>query len=159
MPPQWIFSVTSTFLYRANLPWLKWMTSEWSAASSNYSCWWSADLLHALCAQTRQHKVAFSHNSAQVLFSSSWLLPPVNLYLPCMCALSRVWLSVTPWTVAHQAPLSMGFSRQEYWSGLHFLLTGIFLTQGSNLHFLYLLHWRQILNPLSHQGSPNLYLY
>ena len=25
--------------------------------------------------------------------------------------------SVTPWTVAHQAPLSMGFSRQEYWSG------------------------------------------
>ena len=28
--------------------------------------------------------------------------------------------SVTPWTVAHQAPLSMGFSRQEYWSGLPF---------------------------------------
>ena len=26
--------------------------------------------------------------------------------------------SVTPWTVAHQAPLSMGFSRQEYWSGV-----------------------------------------
>ena len=33
---------------------------------------------------------------------------------------SRVWLSVSPWTVAHQAPLSMGFSRQEYWSGLPF---------------------------------------
>ena len=32
--------------------------------------------------------------------------------------LSCVWLLVTPWTVAHQAPLSMGFSRQEYWSGL-----------------------------------------
>ena len=29
---------------------------------------------------------------------------------------SRVWLFVTPWTVARQAPLSMGFSRQEYWS-------------------------------------------
>ena len=29
-----------------------------------------------------------------------------------------VRLSATPWTVAHQAPLSMGFSRQEYWSGL-----------------------------------------
>ena len=28
--------------------------------------------------------------------------------------------SVTPWTVAHQAPLSMGFSRQEHWSGLPF---------------------------------------
>ena len=31
---------------------------------------------------------------------------------------SRVGLCVTPWTVARQAPLSMGFSRQEYWSGL-----------------------------------------
>ena len=31
---------------------------------------------------------------------------------------SRVLLSVTPWTVVRQAPLSMGFSRQEYWSGL-----------------------------------------
>ena len=38
-----------------------------------------------------------------------------------MCALSRfsrVQFCVTPWTVARQAPLSMGFSRQEYWSGL-----------------------------------------
>ena len=34
--------------------------------------------------------------------------------------LSRVWLFLTPWTVARQAPLSMEFSRQEYWSGLSF---------------------------------------
>ena len=34
------------------------------------------------------------------------------------CHFSRVQLFVTPWTVAHQAPLSTGFSRQEYWSGL-----------------------------------------
>ena len=33
-------------------------------------------------------------------------------------SLSRVWLFTTPWTAAHQAPPSMGFSRQEYWSGL-----------------------------------------
>ena len=32
--------------------------------------------------------------------------------------LSRVRLFATPWTVAHQAPPSMGFSRQEYWSGV-----------------------------------------
>ena len=32
--------------------------------------------------------------------------------------LSRVRLLATPWTAAHQAPPSMGFSRQEYWSGL-----------------------------------------
>ena len=39
----------------------------------------------------------------------------------CSQSLSGVQLFVTPWTVAHQAPLSMGFSRQEYWSGLLFL--------------------------------------
>ena len=33
-------------------------------------------------------------------------------------SLSRVWLLATPWTAAYQAPPSMGFSRQEYWSGL-----------------------------------------
>ena len=33
-------------------------------------------------------------------------------------SLGRVWLLVTPWTAAHQAPPSMGFSRQEYWSGV-----------------------------------------
>ena len=33
-------------------------------------------------------------------------------------SLSHVWLFVTPWTAAYQAPLSMGFSRQEYWSGV-----------------------------------------
>ena len=44
----------------------------------------------------------------------------------CVCArvctqsLSRVWLFATLWTVARQAPLSMGFSRQEYWRGLPF---------------------------------------
>ena len=37
-----------------------------------------------------------------------------------MCALSCVPLFVAPWTVTHQAPLSMGFPRQEYWSGLPF---------------------------------------
>ena len=38
--------------------------------------------------------------------------------------LSGVWLCVTLWTVAHQAPLSMGFPRQEYWSGLTFSSLG-----------------------------------
>ena len=37
-----------------------------------------------------------------------------------MKSLSRVRLFVTPWTVAYQAPPSMGFSRHEYWSGLPF---------------------------------------
>ena len=38
--------------------------------------------------------------------------------------LSHIWLFATLWTVAHQAPLSMEFSRQEYWSGMPWLLPG-----------------------------------
>ena len=45
--------------------------------------------------------------------------------LACMhWSLSRVWLSVAPLTIAHQDPLSMGFSRQEYWNELPFLPPG-----------------------------------
>ena len=40
--------------------------------------------------------------------------------LVCAQSLGCVWLSATLWTVAHQAPLSIGFSRHEYWSGLLF---------------------------------------
>ena len=45
-------------------------------------------------------------------------------------SLSRVRLFMTPWTVAHQAPPSMGFSRQEYWSGLSFPSPGDLLNPG-----------------------------
>ena len=41
-------------------------------------------------------------------------------------SLSRVWLLATPWTVAHQAPPSMGFSKQEYWSGFYLKTKGTF---------------------------------
>ena len=51
--------------------------------------------------------------------------------------LSRVQLFATHW-----APLSMEFSRQEYWNGLPFPSQGIFLTQESNPHLLCLLHWQ-----------------
>ena len=44
--------------------------------------------------------------------------------------LSHVQLFATPWTVAHQAPPSMGFSRQEYWSGLPFPSPGNFPNPG-----------------------------
>ena len=60
---------------------------------------------------------------------------------------------VTPWTVACQAPLSMGLSRQGYWSGLPFFFQGIFPTQELNSG---LLHCRQILYQLSYEGSPRI---
>ena len=59
--------------------------------------------------------------------------------------------STTPWTVAHQAPLSMEFFRQEYRGDSHSHFHRIFLTQASNVHLLY---YRQTLYRLSHQGSP-----
>ena len=66
-------------------------------------------------------------------------------------SLSHVWLSATPWTVAHQDPLSMGFSRPEHWSGLSCPSLGgkggVFPTQGSNPG---LLHCKQLLYYLSH---------
>ena len=55
-----------------------------------------------------------------------------HIYLIAACAhvLSRVQLFVTPRTVAHQAPLSMGFPRQKYWSGLPFPSAGDFSDPG-----------------------------
>ena len=69
-----------------------------------------------------------------------------------MCVLSCIQLFVTPWTIARQAPLSMGFSWQESGVGCHSLLQGIFLTQGSNPHLLPLLHWQADSLLLSHLG-------
>ena len=48
----------------------------------------------------------------------------------CVQSLSHVLLFVTPWTVACQAPLSMGFCRKEYWSGLPFPSPGDLLDPG-----------------------------
>ena len=80
-----------------------------------------------------------------------------RLHSVCMHAylFSRVQFFATSWTVAHQAPLSMGFfSGKNSGMGFHFLLQGIFPTQGSNLPLLCLLHCRQIFHPLSHWKSP-----
>ena len=42
----------------------------------------------------------------------------------CVCVLTHVQLFASLWTVAHQTPLSMGFSRQEYWNRLPFPTSG-----------------------------------
>ena len=73
----------------------------------------------------------------------------------CVSILSHVRLLATPQTVARQAPLSRDFSRQEYWRrSCHFLLQGIFSTQGQNLSLLHLLQWQADSLPLRHLGSP-----
>ena len=70
-----------------------------------------------------------------------------------MCALLRPTLC-GPKIVAHQALLPMEFSRQEYRVGCHFLLQGIFLTQGSSLGLLSLLHWQAGFSLLAPPGKP-----
>ena len=55
---------------------------------------------------------------------------------------SLVQLFATPWTVACQAPLSMGFFSQEYWSGLPIPLPGDLPNPGFELHLLCLQHWQ-----------------
>ena len=77
------------------------------------------------------------------------------------CMLSpfrRVQLCVTLWTVAPQAPLFMGFSRRECWSGLPSSLPGdLFLTQGSNPSLCCLRHQQVGSLPLGkrHLGIPS----
>ena len=67
---------------------------------------------------------------------------------------SHVWLFVNPWTVARQAPVSMGFFRQEYYSGLPFPSPGeIFPTQGSNLGLLHFKPLERICSSLLFTGG------
>ena len=73
------------------------------------------------------------------------------LYNHCVCMLNRVQLFVTPWIAAHQAPLSMGFASQEYWSELPFPPPRDLPNPGIKL--LCLLHWQADPLPLSHLGS------
>ena len=67
-----------------------------------------------------------------------------------LCVLSRVQLFATPWSVACQAPLSMDYSRQEYWSGLSFPPPG-------DLPYPRLLHWQADSLLLETPGKPQYY--
>ena len=75
--------------------------------------------------------------SKKQLKKNIFILFPGFLELTCsketvFSCFSHVQLFVTLWTLALQAPLSMGFSGQEYWSGLPCPSPGVFLTQGLN---------------------------
>ena len=127
-------------------------------------CLVTLDSLWLRCLRESSYSHTITENIA-VFHSSNcplrfWKQKPNNWW--CVCAhtesLSRVRLFATPWTVVPQAPLSMGFSRQEYWSTLPFPSPRDLPDPGS---FLFLLHWRVDSLPLSHLGSPvtNYVLY
>ena len=77
----------------------------------------------------------------------------VCLYMHMCC---QLWLFVIPWTIAHQVPLSIEFSRQEYWSEQPFP-TARGSSQPRDLTHLMSLHWQAdffFFYQLSHLGSP-----
>ena len=88
--------------------WLDGITDLWTRVWVSSRSWWRTGkpgVLQSMGSQRVEHK---------------WV---TERYLgACMCVKLRhcVWLFTTPWTVACQAPLSMGFLRQEFWSGLPF---------------------------------------
>ena len=124
------------------------------ALISAFSCYWQA---------TRDGWVyrrgATSGNFGAVLYFFSFFWPHLTAYgisLPFLCARSVTSVvsdSATPWTAAHQAPLSMGFSRQEHWCGLP--CSRQWKTQGLNLCLLHLLHCRWILYCCTSRGAPH----
>ena len=82
--------------------------------------------------------------------TESYFLPVIMM---CVCPKSCLTL-LTPWTVARQAPLSMGFSRQEYWSGLPHPPPGDLPNPGIEPCLFCLLHWQVGSLPLAPPGKP-----
>ena len=75
--------------------------------------------------------------------------------IPYVCvSCSVMFNSVTPWTIGHQAPLSMECSRQEYWSGLQFPSLRDLPHPGSNTGFL---HCRQTLPSVTRDANNELW--
>ena len=69
-------------------------------------------------------------------------------------SLNHIQLSETPWTIAHQAPLSRDSPGRNPGLGGHVRLQGVFLAQGSNRHPPRLLHWQVGSLPLVPPGKP-----
>ena len=122
--------------------------SDTTERLNNNKAYWKRLLFWAFTNRGVKFQVALLWNSVYFLkYFKVFFFKPLlcfHIYWEKVKVKSRshVQLFATPWTVAHQAPPSMGFSRQEYWSGLPFLSPGIFPTQGSNPG---LLHCRQTL--------------
>ena len=119
----------------------------------------TSSLDYPLCVLTAQilqrEGMRYSFANDAILWTNSKVQPDITReWFSSVQLLSRVRLFATPWTVTCQVSLSMGFSRQEYQKGYHALLQEIFLTQGSNPHHLFLLHWQASSLPLVPPRKP-----
>ena len=79
---------------------------------------------------------------------------PISYVYYVLSCFSHAQLFAIPWTEAHQAPLSMGFSRQEYWSGLPCPPSRDLPDPGTEPTLLSLLHWQAGSLPLMPPGKP-----
>ena len=102
---------------------------------------------------TTEWQKTLKNSKAYIMYDESHRISRMCCVLSCSVVSNSLW---APWTVVRQAPLSMGFSRQEYWSGLPCSPPGDLPNPGSNPG---LLHCRQILYCLGHQGNHVLVLY
>ena len=90
--------------------------------SSIFFIFWGNPILFFLVAMP----IYISFNSPHSCQHSSALL----FLMMWVCSVTQLYVTVTPWTIACQAPFSMQFSRQEYWSGLPFPSPGDLLEPG-----------------------------
>ena len=140
---------------------IPWSEGDWWAVvhgSQTVGHDWS-DLSHSNLVSVLKHcgvVLPVSGTLINVSYSTHSFVSATLLTLSEVKWLSHVQLFVTPWTVAYQAPPSMGFSRQEYWNELSFPSPGDLPDQRIKPG---LLHWRQMLYHLSHQGNTHLFSF
>ena len=135
-------------------------------AHSEPQCLWILDLVswidwgkdHACYDSDTNSSVCPSQHHQTVLWPQLGVQPFNTALILLCCVLSRfspVWLFATLWTLARQAPLSMGFSRWGYWSRLPCFPPGDLLDLEVNLCLLHRLHWQVRSWPLALPGKPS----
>ena len=97
----------------------------WGLWSQNGFCYWAPEsfrneIINTIGKVRKKVRMWKKHKHADFLFPHRYYVKLISKGT-CVCVLSHfspVWLRATPWTAARQAPLPMGFSKQEYWRGL-----------------------------------------
>ena len=132
-----------------------WTTYFWMLHSES-----EVKKLHNHCWAYTPRKPELKDTCTPMFIATSYFLKPQKLEswkAPCaqhvLSCFSNDCLFVTPWTVPLQAPPSVGFPRQDYWSGLPCPSPADLPHPGSNLRLLWLAHWQANSLPLSHQGG------
>ena len=122
----------------------------WVRLCNIYLCLISLSIMSLLLSKIARSKVFFTWGNDL----KKNTVRPSLVHLCMLSHFSRVRLCTIPWTVAHQAPLSMGVSDKHTGVGCHTLLQGTSPTQGSNPCLLRLLYWQAGSLLLVPSGKP-----